>query len=95
MHWLAWEEPLPFACLVGELVAGGRKQKIEITVLQASKTINNAPLLRKEGRSTASASEPSTWWGRADRLFLPQDIELIASSPASFSLSSRFVDPLF
>ena len=45
VHWLAWEEPLPFARLVGELVAGGRKQKIEITVLQASKTINGAPLL--------------------------------------------------
>jgi DNA replication and repair protein RecF len=90
VHWLAWEEPLPFARLVGELVVGGRKQKIEITVLQASKTINGAPLLRKEVRVNGVSKRAIDLVGQMPTvLFLPQDIELIAGSP---SLRRRYMD---
>lgn len=91
VHWLAWEEPLPFARLVGEMVvAGGRKHKIEITLVQSSKTGAGAPLLRKEVRVNGVSRRAIDLVGQMPTvLFLPQDIELIAGSP---SVRRRYLD---
>ncbi|HSN77756.1 MAG TPA: DNA replication/repair protein RecF [Anaerolineae bacterium] len=91
VHWLAWEEPLPFARLVGELVvAGGRKQKIEITLMQSSKSSAGAPLLRKEVRVNGVSRRAIDLVGQMPTvLFLPQDVELISGSP---SVRRRYLD---
>ena len=91
VHWLAWEEPLPFARLVGELVvAGGRKQKIEITLMQSSKSNAGAPLLRKEVRVNGVSRRAIDLVGQMPTvLFLPQDVELISGSP---SVRRRYLD---
>jgi DNA replication and repair protein RecF len=84
VHWLAWEEPLPFARLVGEMVsAGGRKQKTEITLVQTNKSSNGAPLLRKEVRVNGVSRRAIDLVGHMPTvLFLPQDIELISGAPS-------------
>ena len=91
VHWLAWEEPLPFARLVGEMVvAGGRKQKIEITLVQSSKSNAGAPLLRKEVRVNGVSRRAIDLVGQMPTvLFLPQDVELISGSP---SVRRRYLD---
>ena len=91
VHWLAWEEPLPFARLVGEMVvAGGRKHKIEITLVQSSKSSAGAPLLRKEVRVNGVSRRAIDLVGQMPTvLFLPQDIELITGSP---SVRRRYLD---
>jgi DNA replication and repair protein RecF len=90
VHWLAWEEPLPFARLVGELVIGGRKQKVEITLVQTGKTAAGGPLLRKEVRVNGVNKRAIDLVGQMPTvLFLPQDIELIAGPP---SLRRRYMD---
>jgi DNA replication and repair protein RecF len=91
VHWLAWEEPLPFARLVGELVAAdARKQKIEITLMQSSKSSAGAPLLRKEVRVNGVSRRAIDLVGQMPTvLFLPQDVELISGSP---SVRRRYLD---
>ncbi len=91
VHWLAWEEPLPFARLVAELVvAGGRKQRIEITLVQSSTSNAGAPLLRKEVRVNGVSRRAIDLVGQMPTvLFLPQDIELISGSP---SVRRRYLD---
>jgi DNA replication and repair protein RecF len=91
VHWLAWEEPLPFARLVGELiVAGGRKQRIEITLLQSNKSSTGAPLLRKEVRVNGVSRRAIDLVGLMPTVFfLPQDVELISGSP---SVRRRYMD---
>jgi DNA replication and repair protein RecF len=91
VHWLAWEEPLPFARLVGDLVAaGGRKQRIEITLVQSSTSNAGAPLLRKEVRVNGVSRRAIDLVGHMPTvLFLPQDIELISGSP---SVRRRYLD---
>ncbi len=91
VHWLAWEEPLPFARLVGDLiVAGSRKQRIEITLVQSSTSTAGAPLLRKEVRVNGVSRRAIDLVGQMPTvLFLPQDIELISGSP---SVRRRYMD---
>lgn len=91
VHWLAWEEPLPFARLVGELAAaGGRKQRIEITLVQSNKSNSGAPLLRKEVRVNGVSRRAIDLVGQMPTvLFLPQDIELISGAP---SVRRRYLD---
>ncbi len=91
VHWLAWEEPLPFARLVGDLVvAGGRKQRIEITLVQSNKSNTGAPLLRKEVRVNGVSRRAIDLVGQMPTvLFLPQDVELISGSP---SVRRRYLD---
>jgi DNA replication and repair protein RecF len=91
VHWLAREEPLPFARLVGDLVAaGGRKQRIEITLVQSSTSNAGAPLLRKEVRVNGVSRRAIDLVGQMPTvLFLPQDVELISGSP---SVRRRYLD---
>jgi DNA replication and repair protein RecF len=91
VHWLAWEDPLPFARLVGELVvAGGRKQRIEITLMQTGASSAGAPLLRKEVRVNGVSRRAIDLVGQMPTvLFLPQDVELISGSP---SVRRRYLD---
>ena len=91
LHWLAWEEALPFARLVGDLtLASGRRQKIEITLLQSSVTRAGLPMLRKEVRVNGVHRRALDLVGHMPTvLFLPQDVELVAGSP---SVRRRYVD---
>lgn len=90
LHWLAWEEPLPFARLVGETAGRGRKQKIEITLLQTGLSAAGAPLLRKEVRVNGVQRRALDLVGLMPTvLFLPQDIELVAGSPG---VRRRYLD---
>ncbi|MFZ2486600.1 MAG: DNA replication/repair protein RecF [Anaerolineae bacterium] len=90
VHWLAWEEPLPFARLVGELAGDTRRHKIEITLLQSSKGSNGTPYLRKEVRVNGVTRRALDLVGQMPTvLFLPQDVELIAGSP---SVRRRYMD---
>ncbi len=88
VHWLAWEEPLPFARLVGEMVAaGGRKQKIEITLVQSSKSNAGAPLLRKEVRVNGVSRRAIDLIGQMPTVAVPApgrraDLRLAQCAPA-------------
>jgi len=90
LHWLAWEEPLPFARLVGETAGQGRKQKIEITLLQTGLSAAGSPQLRKEVRVNGVSRRALDLVGLMPTvLFLPQDIELVAGSPG---VRRRYLD---
>ena len=90
LHWLAWEESLPFARLTGETAGQGRRQKIEITLLQTGLTAAGAPLLRKEVRVNGVPRRALDLVGLMPTvLFLPQDIELVAGSPG---VRRRYLD---
>lgn len=90
VHWLAWEEPLPFARLVGELTGDARRHKIEVTLLQSSKGSQGTPYLRKEVRVNGVTRRALDLVGQMPTvLFLPQDVELIAGSP---SVRRRYMD---
>ena len=90
LHWLAWEEPLPFARLTAETSASERRQKIEITLLQTGKNTAGTPLLRKEVRVNGVPRRALDLIGLMPTvLFLPQDVDLIAGSPA---VRRRYLD---
>ncbi|MFN2167402.1 MAG: DNA replication/repair protein RecF, partial [Anaerolineae bacterium] len=89
-HWLAWEEPLPFARLVGDFDARGRRQRIEITLVYANNDGSGGPRLRKEVRINGVTRRALDLVGQMPAvLFLPQDIELVAGSPG---VRRRYLD---
>jgi DNA replication and repair protein RecF len=80
VSWLAWEEPLPFARLAGDLVQGSRRIRIEIALVATSPGDTR---LRKEVRVNGVSRRALDLVGQMPTvLFLPQDIELIAGPPA-------------
>lgn len=90
VNWLAWEEPLPFARLVGDLAFGSRKQRVEITLMQIGESGAGSPLLRKEVRINGVNKRAIDLVGQMPTvMFLPQDIELISGSP---SVRRRYLD---
>ncbi len=90
VNWLAWEEPLPFSRLVGDLDFGGRKQRVEITMMQIGEKASGSPQLRKEIRINGVNKRAIDLVGQMPTvLFLPQDIELISGSP---SVRRRYLD---
>ncbi|MCB0253868.1 MAG: DNA replication/repair protein RecF [Anaerolineae bacterium] len=90
VNWLAWDEPLPFARLVGDLDFDGRKQRVEITIMQVGEKASGSPLLRKEVRINGVNKRAIDLVGQMPTvLFLPQDIELISGSP---SVRRRYLD---
>ena len=90
VNWLAWEEPLPFARLVGDLNFSGRKQRVEITLMQIGASAAGSPQLRKEVRINGVNKRAIDLVGQMPTvLFLPQDIELISGSP---SVRRRYLD---
>jgi DNA replication and repair protein RecF len=90
VSWLAWDEPLPFARLVGDLEGSGRKQRIEVTLMQTGASASGSPQLRKEVRINGVNRRAIDLVGQMPTvLFLPQDIELISGSP---SVRRRYMD---
>ncbi|MEA3336966.1 MAG: DNA replication/repair protein RecF [Chloroflexota bacterium] len=84
VNWLAWEQPLPFARIVGEIEGGGRRDKIEIVLVQNANSSANGPRLRKEVRINGSPRRAIDLIGQMPVvLFLPHDIQLIAGSPSN------------
>jgi len=87
LNWLAWEEPLPFARLAGNVAGSDQRLKIEIALVQANSGSNR---LRKEVRINGVTRRAIDLVGRMPAvLFLPQDIELIAGPP---SVRRRYMD---
>jgi DNA replication and repair protein RecF len=91
VNWLAWDEPLPFARLVGDLVRDGRRLRIEITLLPSENTGNgDAPRMRKEVRVNGVSRRAIDLVGQMPVvMFLPQDIDLIAGAPG---VRRRYLD---
>lgn len=90
LNWLAWEETLPFARLVGDLVRDGRAQRIEITLVSANGASAPMARLRKEVRINGVTRRAIDLVGQMPAvLFLPQDIELVAGAP---SVRRRYMD---
>lgn len=80
VNWLAWEEPLPFARLAGELAVDGRRRKIEIALVANG---GGGQRLRKEVRINGVPRRALDLVGQMPTvLFLPQDINLVAGPPA-------------
>ncbi|MCS6845682.1 MAG: DNA replication/repair protein RecF [Caldilineales bacterium] len=80
VNWLAWEEPLPFARLAGELAVDGRRRKIEIALVANG---GGGQRLRKEVRINGVPRRALDLVGQLPTvLFLPQDINLVAGPPA-------------
>ncbi len=85
--WLAWDEPLPFARLAGDLVHERRRLRIEIALVAGSP---GETRLRKEVRINGVPRRALDLVGHMPTvLFLPQDIELVAGSPA---VRRRYLD---
>lgn len=90
VNWMAWEEPLPYARLLGDLLSSGRKQRVEITLMQVGESGAGSPQLRKEVRINGVAKRAIDLVGQMPTVvFLPQDIDLIAGSP---SVRRRYLD---
>ncbi len=81
INWLALEGPLPYARLTGEINQG---EQLELVLLLARNgTGNNGMSVRKQVRINGAAKRALDLIGRLRVvLFLPEDVSLIAGSPA-------------
>jgi DNA replication and repair protein RecF len=82
IHWDAAGEPLPFARLVADLEAGQHPLRLELTVAPISAS-NGTLSFRKQIRVNGVPRRALDLVGEMKVvLFLPQDIDLVAGSPA-------------
>jgi DNA replication and repair protein RecF len=89
LNWLAWEEPLPFARLAGDLALEGRRLKVEMALV-ANGSGALGQRLRKEVRINGVPRRALDLVGQMPTvLFLPQDIELVAGAP---NIRRRYLD---
>ena len=80
VNWLAAEDTLPHARVVGRVVKGEIKTLIEITLMQANNGTNGS--LRKGIRVNGVSRRVAELVGQLNVvLFLPQDISLVDGSP--------------
>lgn len=81
INWLALEGPLPYARLVGEI---GRGEQLELVLmLTRNGSANNGPSVRKQVRINGVAKRALDLIGQLRVvLFLPEDVSLVAGSPA-------------
>ena len=80
INWLAAEDTLPHARVVGQVVKGDAKTLIEITLMQANNGANGS--LRKGIRVNGANKRVAELVGQLNVvLFLPQDISLVDGSP--------------
>lgn len=90
VNWLAWDEPLPFARITGDVAGLPRRQKIEITLVQANGGGLEDARLRKEVRINGVTRRAIDLVGNMPSvLFLPQDIEIVSGAP---SVRRRYLD---
>jgi DNA replication and repair protein RecF len=81
IHWLADEEPLPYARIIAEVVDEDQTKRIEITLLK--EPINSGDVrLRKEIRVNSLPRRVMDLLGEVNVVaFLPQDMALVEGSP--------------
>ena len=83
VNWLAFEEPLPFARLVADVMRGGSPLRLELTLVQQANQGGNAPRFSKRVRINGVNKRVLDLVGCLPVvLFLPRDIQLITGSPA-------------
>ncbi|MGQ9766875.1 MAG: DNA replication/repair protein RecF [Anaerolineae bacterium] len=104
INWLALEGPLPYARLAGEIGPGRPTGFIEQLELVLSLTRNgmgnNGPTVRKQVRINGVAKRALDLIGRLRVvLFLPEDISLVAGSPAErrryLDIALCQIDPVY
>ncbi len=82
INWLAEEEDLTFARLVGEMQRHDTLQRLEITLLKEPSPGTNARGLKKQIRINGVPKRVMDLIGQLNVVFfLPQDIDLVAGSP--------------
>jgi DNA replication and repair protein RecF len=80
VNWLAEDEPLPYARLVGRVTKGASEVAIEITLTRQA---NNGTRYRKQIRLNGVARRAMDLLGQLNVvLFLPEDIALVFGSPS-------------
>lgn len=81
INWLALEGPLPYARLAGEI---SQEEQLELVLMLARNGAgNNGLSVRKQARINGAAKRALDLIGRLRVvLFLPEDVNLIAGSPA-------------
>ena len=90
INWLAEEEDLTFARLVGQTQKADTLQRLEITLLKEPSPEANARSLKKQIRINGVPKRILDLIGQLNVVFfLPQDIDLVAGSP---SVRRRYLD---
>ena len=83
VHWLADQDVLPFARLVGQAVKGGEALQVEITLMKAQNGNSHAEIMQKGIRVNGVNRRVSELIGTIHVvLFLPQDIQIVDGSPS-------------
>ncbi len=83
INWLAEEEDLTFARLVGQMQKDDTLQRLEITLLKEPSPGANAHGLKKQIRINGVPKRVLDLIGQLNVvIFLPQDIDLVAGSPS-------------
>jgi len=83
INWLAEEEELTFARLVGQMQKRDSVQRLEITLLKEPSPGANAHSLKKQIRINGVPKRVLDLVGQLNVvLFMPQDIDLVAGSPS-------------
>jgi len=83
INWLAEEEDLTFARLVGQMQKNDTLQRLEITLLKEPSPGANARSLKKQIRINGVPKRALDLVGQLNVVvFLPQDIDLVAGSPS-------------
>jgi DNA replication and repair protein RecF len=84
VNWLAFDEPLPYARLVGEVVRAGDPLKLEITLVQQNSRVGaNSVRFSKQIRINGVNKRALDLVGCLPVvLFLPRDIRLVTGSPS-------------
>ncbi len=92
INWLALEDDLPFARLVGQIQTQQRTDQIELSLVQSSgrRPNDNAAGLRKHIRVNGASKRVLDAVGLLSAvLFMPQDINLVSGAPY---LRRRYLD---
>ncbi len=83
INWLALEDPLPYARLVGEIGEGRAAQKLELVLELVANGGSNGPRVRKQVRIDGVPKRALDLVGRLRVvLFLPEDLSLVTGGPA-------------
>jgi len=83
VNWLAFEEPLPFARLVADVMRGDSPLRLEITLVQRANQGGSAPRFSKQIRINGVNKRALDLVGCLPVvLFLPRDIHLVTGPPA-------------
>jgi len=83
VNWLAYDEPLPYARLEGDVLSGSDRHRIEITLVQRQNQNNGSRRFSKQIRIDGVDRRALDLLGRLPVvLFLPEDIALVTGAPS-------------